>query len=66
MVSILDRRPVCLLGLTAAALLGPAAGPAATDRAASDYRRAALLLTTVAALTVLGLQGAAGHAGHTH
>jgi hypothetical protein len=67
MVSILDRRPVCLLGLTAAALVGPAAGPAATPRAASDHRRAALLLATVAALTVLGVtQGAAGHPGHTH
>jgi hypothetical protein len=53
--------------LTAAALLGPAAVPAATHRSASDYRRAALLLATVAALTVLGVtQGASGHAGHSH
>jgi Multicopper oxidase len=41
--------------LTAAALLGPVAVPAATPRSASDYRRAALLLATVAAVTVLGV-----------
>ena len=53
--------------LTAAALLGPAAAPTSTPRPRSDYRRAALLLATVAALTVLGVtQGASDHAGHSH
>lgn len=51
---------------TAAALLGPVPVPAATPRSGSDYRRAALLLATVAALTVLGVtQGASHHAHHT-
>jgi hypothetical protein len=53
--------------LTAVALLGPAADPTSTPRSASDYRRAALVISTVAALTVLGASpGASEHAGHSH
>ena len=53
--------------LTAGALLGPAAAPTSTPRPRSEYRRAAMIISTVAALTILGVTpGASEHAGHSH
>jgi hypothetical protein len=53
--------------LTAAALVAPSAEPASPRRSPADALRAAMVISTVAALTLVGVtQGASGHAGHAH
>jgi hypothetical protein len=53
--------------LTAAALFVPSTEPASTRRSATDIFQAAMVISTVAALTLVGItQGASGHAGHSH
>lgn len=53
--------------LTAAALLTPSTEPASTQRSATDIFQAAMVISTVAALTLVGVtQGASEHVGHAH
>ena len=53
--------------LTAAALLTPSTEPASTHKSATDVFQAAMVISIVAALTMVGVtQGASDHAGHSH